>query len=286
MKKLVIKIPNYIRRVKLSDKRRTYYTQLYKDGLMNRKSITSKGKRIASKYLNPFELDEVNRKGYADPCDLKSGYTILAMSGTKTYLFTKVPMLYETAIDKCYEKFTEKQMKVLKLYVYDIDAKSRLVTNKMTAGTPKYEIISGQKIYSSDYPGVVRAKIMTEIKLSFLPYVKDIDVIDFYPIKARLIVHDTIKNVFDKSNNDWDIGSRGQPYLKGMLDLLVTSTVAREHEMNFQFLPKLIEDHRLIVTGEYIDFNPIHPDEEPYLEFSFEEDNNWYRNNYLAYLNK
>lgn len=123
-----------------------------------------------------------------------------------------------------------------------------IVCNPKKVGTPNMYLIKGQDIYSGNLREHQRGKVMDAIKQCYLPYIKDLPVIDSYPVKIKCDVYDTIKNFYDRSKDlgqRWDVDNFAYPYMKAFPDLLVS-------------LKKLKDDDRLhLPSSIHVDFVPI-----------------------------
>lgn len=84
-----------------------------------------------------------------------------------------------------------------------------------------------------------------------------------YPLYIHLEIHDTVRNVYDRSKKGegirWDVGNRAYPYIKTLVDFLVDGYKDIE--------PIIIDDDRLHVMGEGYTFHPIEEGEECKLVF-------------------
>lgn len=288
---LEIQIPNYIREVEISKKRRKVYYEWKLGGIRARKSSSAKGKQLPKKFImkgfhhpDLYNKDTAFRQGH-----LKQRYTIALTVGTTIKrIFDRdeyLAALPQNYIQKSFVdgNITEKMRKKAKLLLYDTEKEELVLSNPKVAGTPNNYVINGQDFYSGNLNPLVRAKIVTEIKRSFVECINNTIVStiggalmtlksdNVYPLIVVCEVHDTIKNKYDKSSSEvgtgWDIGNRAYlPYLKTMLDLLVTGKVNKEEGQVMS--PVLKEDDRLHIRGEGIVFVPIE-NEESKLIFKF-----------------
>jgi hypothetical protein len=285
---LEIKIPNYIREVEISKKRRKiYYEWQASKGIRARKSSGAKGKQLPKKFIlkeyhDPFIY---NNDTKIRPNHLSPKYSIALVVGSsiklvfdKTYEEHRIaPMVAKYKSFAFNNGFiTEKMKAKAKLYLYDNDKKELVLSNPKVAGTPNNYVINGQDFYSGNLNPLVRAKVVTNIKQFFADCIKYKNITPInpssYPLTVVCEVHDTIKNKYDKSSSEigtgWDIGNRAYlPYLKTMLDLLVTGKVNKEQQQVLS--PVLKEDDRLHIRGEGIIFVPIKDAEESKLIFKF-----------------
>lgn len=138
-----------------------------------------------------------------------------------------------------------------KYIVINKKTKEKIIANKSQIGKPKFQLISGQDIFSGNLREHLKGTIFQAIKQSFVPYVKDMPIISNYPVRIKMYIYDTVKNFNDTTLKDergrrWDLGNRAYPYGKAFLDLLVTGTDGTNKVME----PKLIDDDRLHVTED------------------------------------
>lgn len=143
----------------------------------------------------------------------------------------------------------------LKFMLCHKETKQPVLANPKTAGTPKLQRINAQDFYAGFNAPHIRGKIMQTIKMSFLPYVKDLPVIETYPVRIRLEIVDTVKNSFDRAKEGlgtrFDVDNRAYPYNKAFLDLLATGKTGElgiDEQPIVYFEPKLRDDDRLHVT--------------------------------------
>jgi len=210
-------IPNYIRQVKLSEKQRAIYYKYDKDT-----HTVSCSKKILLKYLKSSTLNLIDNRKRINFEYFNTGLSI--------------------------DKVGKHDV------VFDMDDKP-IIANTTKVGKPRYEIISGQSIYSSNTQQFQRLKVMEAIKYSFLPYIKDIAAFDaeLYPIRVKLYIYDTVKNMFDKTKDPdkpgirWDLNNRAYPYSKAILDILTTGMIGSNCVIPN---PPLIDDDRLHVTED------------------------------------
>lgn len=250
MKEIVIEIPQYIRQVQLSNSTRPIFLEW--DGGIIKPPHPFSRKKVPDKYFKvkgkKLELSNLNSK-----------YGIGAFVGK---LCVRRFMPYDSRLKSpsectallCQEGYiTKGEMKRVKYLVVG-DRNSAMILNPKKAGKPNNVVIKGQDIYSGSYNEYMRARIMSEIKWSFLSYVHDMPVITEYPIQVIMEVHDTVKNMMGIVSREddevlgqrWDLGNRAFPYGKAFLDLIVTGTINEEKVMN----SKLVDDDRLHVTAD------------------------------------
>jgi Holliday junction resolvase RusA-like endonuclease len=142
-------------------------------------------------------------------------------------------------------------------FLVDLKTGERVVANPRAAGTAKYEVINGQKIYSGMVHPTMRARIFSTLKDFLKPFMQKLPKIDA-PVKIRCEIHDTIREA--KSKSLWDLDNRGWPYIKAFQDLLVDLEVIHD-------------DNVLFITGSGgIEFNPVSSNEERKLVFIIEKE--------------
>lgn len=198
---MVIVIPNYIRKVKLSEKQLPIYYE-FKDGY-----IKAKNKLIPDRYLSEEGLkNKILNEGKTNAGDLKQGYDLGVFRNNK-YI----------------GQFASKDED--RYYLINSN-NERIISNPRRVGTPRLMVINGQSIYSGALKEHARGTIMDAIKSSFAPYLQNTPKITEYPIRIRCYLYDTVKNEFDNSKDleaegiRWDIGNRMYPYMKAFADLL------------------------------------------------------------------
>lgn len=208
---ITLEIPNYVRKVKLSDKQRAYYFE------WNGVFIKGKTKKLPIS----FYLDKTNIPIYTKIEDLKGTFAIGCIKNgkiVKVYRDSNALPSFE----ELKSTFKKCKFHLCKLVNGNYEP---VLCNPKKVGTPKYYLIKGQDIYSGNLREHQKGLVMDSIKSSYFPYVKDMPVIDSYPIKITCYLYETIKNVYDKSpdlGQRWDIDNYVYPYLKAFPDLLTT----------------------------------------------------------------
>lgn len=139
-----------------------------------------------------------------------------------------------------------------------------VIANHTKAGKPRMYLIKGQDIYSGNLREHMRGFVMDKIKECYYPFIKDLKPIDFYPVKIRCEVHDTIKNNYAKDKDEfggrWDIDNLVYPYLKAFPDLLVREKILKD------------DDRLHLPSSIHAEFVPIDNHEERKLVFIIEKD--------------
>ncbi len=231
MNKIRIEIPQYIRTVQTSKKQNPSYYE------WNGNTIKGKKKHLLLEFIKPEYRKVINIL----PEHLKSDFCIGVFNDNKW-------IRDHTSLS---ELMFHRYSAGFKFIVISKISKEKVIANINQVGKPAFKLISGQDIFSGKLREHLRGFIFQSIKQSFAPYVKDIPVIDFYPVRIRMYIHDTVKNFNDKTLKNetgtrWDLGNRAYPYGKAMLDLLVTGTDGTNKLME----SKLIDDDRFHVTED------------------------------------
>lgn len=175
----------------------------------------------------------------------------------KYYEFTKKHPKAEKYKDK--SKYDWKKIKGFgeRKFLVDLKTGERVIANPKAAGTAKYEVINGQKIYSGMVHPTMRARIFSTLKDFLKPYLLKLPKIEG-PVRIRCEIHDTIQEA--KSKSLWDLDNRGWPYIKAFQDLLVDLQI-------------LHDDNVLFITGSGgIEFKPVDSTDNRKLVFIIEEE--------------
>lgn len=260
----VITIPNYIRRVKISNSVRAKYFEW--DGT----TIKSGSKKLWKKCVNPvFKNPIILNDGNVTPIFLKDNFIIIDKKSKKPLNLS--------------EWYNEKQKWILaeKVGMELIP----VVANPTKVGEPNYFIINGQAIYNHTASPFTTGKVFDAIKHMYYKKFKQIpepileelrkDLSNSYPIMITMEIQDTVKNAFDNSKDDigriWDVGNRTDPYMKTFLDFL-THGYKDKHD-NVLLEPIIEDDDRLhVTTGNNSFFTPITELQEPTLRFHIYSD--------------
>ena len=275
---VIVEIPQYIRKVKFSEKQREQYYE------WNGKTIKAKGKEVPKSFLSEEgKKNVVLREGNVLCSDLKLDYAL------GTFINNKLQFIY-TPDDKIYKPESKALEQCNTICLIDINTQQKIVANPTKAGTPKYEIIRGQDFYNSAIREHSRGTIMQAIKNSFVSYVKDIDIINDYPIRIKCYLYDTVMNAFDptkdktKAGGRWDVGNRCYPYSKAFLDLLATGSNGEQK----LFEPKIKDDDRLHVTEDPQGgiFCPIDDTNNRKLVFVIAKDDEFFQSKISVYENE
>lgn len=256
---LKVEIPNYLRKITISEHQKPKY-YLYDKG------VFSSGKKpLPMSYYkdNMIPPPDVEESGQAIS-QLKHKYSVgYYVDGKLTGYVTRD--VQGRVSGKVY--LSQKGYSTTgRLYLIDANTFTRIVANPLTAGKPKEMRINFQDLYAGTIFEHTRSKMVNILKEHMLPYVEKLPVIDAFPVRTLLEIKDTVRNITDRSKStygqDWDIDNRGIIYSKCILDLLVT-------------LGKIPGDHRMYVTqagGAIFTPLPTDSDEDRKLIFHIIED--------------
>lgn len=227
-------IPQYVRKVKMSDKQIPIYYE-YKNGY-----IKAKNKPLPDKFLT--EKGKENRilnEGRIEIDDLLNRYEIRQFKNNKLQPYA------------LYKEYVEDHNFNYKYYLCTLG--NRIVSNPIKVGTPKMKVINAQDIFSGKIQSFEKESIMLKIKKTFVPYIQNLPAFkpEDYPLRIRLYVYDTVKNEFDRSLMDdagtrWDMINRSYMYSKAFGDLLVEGLV----DKSIKTTKVLMDDDRLHVTED------------------------------------
>lgn len=240
-----IEIPKFVRKIKVSEKQKARYFEW--------NGIFIKGnKPIPISYFK----DKKNIPKHPMLEHLKDEYSICSFKNKKyRNIFKASSQLPKTSV--LLEEFKD-----LKFYLCKNNIP--ILSNPTKIGTPKYYLIKGQDIYSGNLREHFKGMVMDKIKQSYFPYVRDMPVIDVYPIKIDCELYDTIKNPYHKVDHHlgqrWDIDNYVYPYMKAFPDLLTS-------------LKKIKDDDRLhLPSAIAVKFIPISNHEDRKLVFTISID--------------
>ena len=233
-------IPEYLRKVKLSNKQRPTY--FFWDGI----TVKAKGKELFRKYVNTKSYDYDADRSIVTPRNLVYDVQLKSFKGNTCigYISDAGHPIRLRPDDDIPKRDRNRDTVHILCERY---GEEKIIANPTRVGKPNYEIISGQTLYAGTDSSHIRNKIMATIKESFYPYVKDVPPfpIKSYPLRCRLYLFDTVKSMYDKTAADpgrrWDIINRAYPYSKAMMDLLTTGLAGDKMVME----PVLRDDDRL-----------------------------------------
>lgn len=261
MKTISIEIPQFIRRVKISEKQRAKFF------VWNGTHIAGKGQEVPLKFIKDEKRESLmNNNGKAVIEHLKDNFSIAIVKDKKVVSTTR----NTASLPNKFEMLTEPECKgykyILVKSVDDLNFKrvEFVKCNENKIGKPKYEIINGQNFYNGVLNEHVRGTIIHAIKQNFKPYVEAIKSIDFLPVRIEMRIYDTIKSPFDSTKNStgrrWDVDNFSYPYCKAFPDLL-------------KELGKIPDDCRLNITQPPSPiFYPIEDHNDRKLVFIITED--------------
>lgn len=193
-----VEILRHVRKIIISDKIRPKYYE------WNGIEIKAKGKKIPLKYLKEQSKASI----IITPFDLNSNYYIGIFKQNK--LVGKLE--------------TDSELVNLSKFKYrlcDTITNQPIIANNKAANNPRWYLIKGQDIYSGNLHPFTRVKVMNAIKDQFIEHIKGfLSPINQYPIRIECHVYDTVKNYYDKHNQDWDIDNYSYPYMKAFPDVL------------------------------------------------------------------
>jgi hypothetical protein len=208
--------------------------------------IKCKGVTLPRKFFdNPLENEAKIEK-------LKINYFL---GQFKTNKFTGTSIVHTEDIDNNFK---------YRLGTYINNVFEPIIANSTKVGTPKMYLINGQDIYNGHLQNHMLGFVMNKIKDCYYPYIKDLKPIDFYPVKIKCEVHDTIKNSYVKAKSDigqrWDIDNLVYPYLKAFPDLLTKEGILKD------------DDRLHLPSSIHAEFYPIDNHNERKLVFIIEKD--------------
>lgn len=129
--------------------------------------------------------------------------------------------------------------------------KNGKITNKSTAGKPKYLKINTQNFYSGYGSYHERISIMNGIKDNFRPFIENnLPVIEDLPVIIHMGMYDTLGQA------NWDLDNKAWVYFKAFQDLLT------EQE-------KIPDDNISYITGNHYTFYPVDKENDRKLIFQF-----------------
>lgn len=272
-----INLPNYLREIEVSKAQRAKH--YFWDG----KTIRAKGKKLLKKYIMDSKevKDRIILSNSVTIKDLRPRYSIGYYRKKK---LVAVQNYHATIIDGFTNigdalfinstSVIEDALVLSECENFLVDQfLEKVIANETQAGKPRRTIIKGQDMYSGVLNEFTRAKIVNELKASYYRRISSIGMfqeklnflreIISYPLYIHLEIHDTVRNVYDRSKKGegirWDVGNRAYPYIKTFVDFLVDGYKDIE--------PIIIDDDRLHVMGEGYTFHPIKEGGTPKLVF-------------------
>ena len=247
MEKIVIEIPQFVRKLQVSKKQKAIHYE------WNGIKIKAKGRQNIPKSF--FRNDGIYPGGVEVLAEKIENLKEIYYLG---YLYKKEKVRLLTRNSSITPSLTEQKGKYV-LCRKEEEEFIPVISNLKKVGTPRFYLIKGQDIYSGNLREHFKGFVMTEIKKCYRKYVQNIPVINEYPIKIEAELHDTIKNPYHNIKGEhgshWDIDNYVYPYMKAFPDLLVE-------------LGKLKDDDRLHLTQSIgVKFIPIDNHEDRKLVF-------------------
>ena len=156
-----------------------------------------------------------------------------------------------------YEWKTTKVGKSNKTYLFDKKKEDFVCANPRSHGTPRYQIISGQALYSGNMSPIIRAKVFKEVKEEFRKHFKGIKSIKDYPVYIKLTFYDEF------GKGDWDLDNRSYAYKKAIQDtmtsdginILEDDSVRYVTSISSSFIPIENEEDRKLVIEVFKETN-------------------------------
>jgi len=144
-------------------------------------------------------------------------------------------------------------------YLVEIDSQKRVIKNTLTAGTPSYLIINGQRLHQLTLADYDRSTIINKLKQVMCMAVANLEPITVKPLIIEGELHD---NYYDEYsiNADWDMDNRELFYNKTFQDVLTGCKSKNARTGKIEATSKVIieDDHRGFVTGPpHLLFVPI-----------------------------
>jgi hypothetical protein len=288
-----ISIPDYPRRIRLSNAQRAKYWE------WDSTTIKCKSKKLLQKYINQdYREAIILNDGNVRPEYLKKDYHIVAFKGNQDYFIYGNAYLDSVNFRT---KFTRDNLKKpIKEFLCKVTVNKqeqtanveKVLANPKQAGTPKLHIISGQDFHVGLDP-FIRTKVVDTLHAFYYNHFSNypLDILDkfkkslnnSYPLYIEMEIKDTVKSMFDNTKEGngkhWDVGNRALPYMKTFLDFL-----DKGHKDIESFI---VDDDRLHVSsGNNAFFTPIEEGETRTLVFHFYSDTRSIFKKYLDLIKK
>ncbi len=119
--------------------------------------------------------------------------------------------------------------------LFDTATQQFVIKNNRIAGTEKWEVINGQKIYNGLYNPFTQGKIMSTIHGFISSFLKGLKPIEVYPLYIECEIHDYSDDPI--SGKYWDVFNRGFPYCKAFDDALQNSGVIKNDSNEYVTVP-------------------------------------------------
>lgn len=228
MEEITVTIPRFIKSVILSEKKRTKY--YYGIVMINNSILLKDTKKWFFKKIEPV-FDNIHK------IENLSDSLRFFVKNNKNKLIEVQKKDLHNLVDA-------------KVVLADKD-RNLMIVNPKTAGKPNLLRINFQLLYIGLHPAI-RAKMLEQIKDSFIPYFSNLPVIQKYPIQLGLTFTDTVKGA--------DLDNRSFLYVKALQDFLVNGrdsipkilpndTVDFINEINIRFVPCETEEERKLTIS-------------------------------------
>ncbi len=217
---LTIEIPNYIRKIKLSDSRRAKYW-------IKSKVLAGKQK-LPKKYLTEVPFDEID----LDIITMIDKTSKLS-SGESSVRF------YKLNLEICYWKQHKLSGKKFEFRLTDDATDEYIVKNTKVAGTESWHVINSQGVTNHTVSPFTNGKVVKALheeveKAIKRKFTEQYPKITTFPIRILMELHDYISDEITK-HNDWDVQNRCDVWGKAFVDCLT----------ELEIIP---DDHRAYVT--------------------------------------
>lgn len=154
----------------------------------------------------------------------------------------KLPKKYQDK--KRYDFRAWKYSKKVKLELIDLKTCARVVKNIKSQGTPKYQIINGQCLYSGVVRQETRNKMMQEMKEYFSPFINDTEPIQLTDLPIR--IHTEVFHPYLATNGQpWDMDNHFYMYQKAFQDTMQGN---KDKDGNLRCRPIVPEDNTLVIS--------------------------------------
>lgn len=128
------------------------------------------------------------------------------------------------------EFFTWKEHKLttgkIEIRLWDAIEQEYVIANPKTAGTEKWEVINGQKLYNQGYHPFVRRKIVDSIHEFFAPFLIGVKPVGNYPISIQYIFSGEL-------SNNMDLDNHALPYYKCFQDCLTKLSIIKNDTVEY-----------------------------------------------------
>ncbi len=185
------------------------------------------------------------------------------------------------------DKYAWQQFPNRKEYLVERATRERVVANPRTAGSEKWKLINGNKMYSGEIARWDKEKIMTEIRKSYIPFLEEVEPITLFPLRILAELHDTYIDELNPTDPDWDIDNRFYPYGKAFPDVLIGWPKWIKAEKVYLTRRLIPDDHRGYITQPPAPkFIPIESSEDRKIVFKIFQDLSLVVQEHWAYKEK